>query len=144
VTTATQTVNNTTTLVDVTQLAVYLAASESVFFEAVVRHNGDSTADIKIAFVAPAGATIRWDNDQSIYIAAGDAVTISNAETSEGATRAFGAAAGTRTITIRGWVVMSTTAGALQMQFAQNTATVADTSILAGSTLRVLRQNTNV
>lgn len=144
VTTATQTVNNTTTLVDVTQLAVYLAASESVFFEAVVRHNGDSTADIKIAFVAPTGATIRWDNDQSTYISVGDVIIVSNAEIIEGATRAFGAAAGTRTITIRGWVVMSTTSGALQMQFAQNTATVANTNILAGSTLRVLRQNTNV
>ena len=144
VTTISQTINNTTTLVDVTQLAVYLAASESVFFEAVVRHSGDSTADIKIAFVAPAGATIRWDNDQSIYISAGDVIIVSSAEIIEGATRAFGAAAGTRSINIRGWVVMSTTVGALQMQFAQNTATVANTSILAGSALRVLRRNTNI
>lgn len=144
VTTTSQTITNTTTLVDVTQLAVYLAASESVFFEAVIRHNGDAAADIKIAFVAPAGATIRWDNDQSIYISAGDVIIVSSAEIIEGATRAFGAAAGTRTINIRGWVVMSTTAGALQMKFAQNTATVANTSILAGSALRVLRRNTNI
>jgi hypothetical protein len=144
VTTVTQTVNNTTTLVDVTQLAVYLAASESVFFEAVVRHNGDVPADIKIAFVAPAGATVRWDNNQSIYISSGDTIIVSNSEITEGATRAFGATTGTRTINIRGWVVMSTTPGALQMQFAQNTATAVDTNILAGSMLRVLRRNTNV
>jgi hypothetical protein len=144
VTTATQSVNNTTTLVDVTQLGVYLLRNENVFFEAVIRHVGNSTADIKIAFTAPAGATIRWDNTQSIYLASGDTITFSNSEITEGATRPFGATTGTRTINIRGWVVMGFTDGPLQMQFAQNTATAINTSVLAGSTLRVLRPNTNV
>lgn len=142
--TATQTINNTAVLTDDSKLQVYLQASESVPFEAVIRYSGDASADIAIAFVAPAGATVRWDNEGSTYVAAGDAVAVSSSEIIEGATRVFGAATGTRTLNIRGWVVMSSTPGALKMQFAQNVATAANTNVLVGSMLRVWRSDTNV
>lgn len=141
---ATQTVNNTAVLVDDTHLQCFLKASESVSFDAVIRYSGDTTADIVIAFVAPAGATIRWDNQGSTYITTGDVVAVSNAELTEGATRAFGVGSATRSLNIRGWVVMSTTSGALKMQFAQNVATVANTNVLVGSSLRVYRPDSNV
>ncbi len=142
--TATQTVNNSAVLVDDNKLQVYLQASESVAFDAIIRYSGDSAADIVIAFVAPSGATVRWDNEGSSYITTGDVLTVSNSEIIEGATRSFGAVAGTRTLNLRGWVVMSTTPGALKMQFAQNVATAANTNVLVGSMLRVYRPNTNV
>ena len=143
VTTTTQSVNNTTTLVDATELAVYLRRFDNVFFEAVIRHSGNSTANIKLAFNAPGSSTIKWDNTQSIYVDATGAVTVSSAEVNKNVSRAFGANADVRTITIRGWVEMTSTSGPLQLRFAQNTATAVDTSILPGSTLRVLRANTN-
>ena len=144
--TTSQTVNNSTTLVDDTQLKLELAASETVYFEAVVRYSGDDTADIKIAFVGPTGATIRWDNYNSIFINTSDVVTVSTGEVIEGNSRSFGcaAASGLRTLNIKGYVQTSTTAGALQMQFAQAAAVAADTTIQFNSVLKVFRNNANI
>jgi hypothetical protein len=142
--TTSQSVNNSTTLVDDNQLQLELANNETVYFEAVIRYSGDSTADIKIAFVAPAGATIRWDNYGSIHVGVGDTVTISNTEVSEGGIRAFGAAAGIRTINIRGYVQMGSTSGPLKMQFAQNSADASNTTVFFNSVLKVFRNNANI
>lgn len=142
--TAAQTVNNSTTLVDDNELELELANNETVYFEAVIRYNGDVTADIKIAFVAPVGSTIRWDNYNSMYVSTADTILISNAEITEGGTRSFGCATGIRTLNIRGYCQVGSTAGALKMQFAQNTAVVADTNIQFNSVLKVFRQNANI
>jgi hypothetical protein len=142
--TTSQIVNNSTTLVDDSQLQLALFANETVYFEAVIRYSGDSTADIKIAFVAPAGATIRWDNYGSVYIASSDVIIVSNAEVIEGATRVFGAAAGVRTINIRGYAQMGSTSGPLKMQFAQNSADASDTTVFFNSVLKVFRNNANI
>jgi hypothetical protein len=144
--TTNQTVNNSTTLVDDTQLKLQLAASETVYFEAIVRYSGDNTADIKIAFVGPTGATIRWDNYNSIFINTSDVVTVSNGEAVEGGSRSFGcaSASGVRTLNIKGYVQTSTTAGELTMQFAQASAVAADTTIQFNSVLKVFRNNANI
>lgn len=142
--TASQTVNNSTTLVDDSELQLDLKSDETVYFESIVRYNGDATADIKIAFVAPSGASIRWDNYNSIYVGVGDAVTVSSAEVAEGNTRSFGCASGIRTINIRGYCQMGSTSGPLKMQFAQNSAVSADTTVFFNSVLKVFRQNANI
>jgi hypothetical protein len=142
--TTTQTVNNSTTLVDDNQLELELANNETVYFEAVIRYNGDATADIKIAFVAPAGSTIRWDNYNSMYVSAADTILISTTEVTEGNTRSFGCAVGVRTLNIRGYCQVGSTSGALKMQFAQNAAVVADTNIQFNSVLKVFRENANI
>lgn len=139
-----QTLNNAATLADDSELQSCLFPSEVVAFEANLRHKGDSSADIKVAFVAPAGATIRWDNLGGTYVAPSDAIAVSNSELAEGLSRSFGAVTGTRTISIRGVVVMGSTAGPLKLQWAQNTAVNVDTSVLASSYLKVLRANNNV
>jgi hypothetical protein len=142
--TSNQVVNNSTTLVDDTQLQIQVSANTTVYFEANVRYSGDATADIKIAFVGPTGATIRWDNTNSTYINTADTVTISSSEVTESTTRSFGSAAGARNLNIRGYITTSSTAGALQMQFAQNSAVAANTSVLAQSVLKIVRENTNI
>lgn len=142
--TTSQTVNNSTTLVDDAQLQLDLVASSTVYFEAIIRYNGDSSADIKIAFVGPTGSTIRWDNYNSVYVSAGDVITASTTEVTEATTRPFGCVAGVRTLNIRGYVQTSTTAGPLKMQFAQNTAVVADTTIQFNSVLKVYSENANI
>jgi hypothetical protein len=62
----------------------------------------------------------------------------------EGATRVFGAAAGVRTINIRGYAQMGSTSGPLKMQFAQNVADASDTTVFFNSVLKVFRNNANI
>jgi hypothetical protein len=142
--TTNQIVNNSTTLVDDNQLQLELANNETVYFEAIIRYNGDPAADIKIAFVGPTGTTIRWDNFGSMYIALNDAIAISNTEVTEGGVRVFGAAAGVRTISIRGYAQVGSTSGPLKMQFAQNVADASDTTVQFNSVLKVFRRNANI
>ena len=143
--TSDETVNNSTTLQNDDQLYIPLAASETVSFEAFLRSNGDATADIKIAFTAPAGATVRWAPAGGLYVSTADAAAVSSAELTEGSALAFGVPAGaTRHIHVTGRCVNSTTAGNLQLQWAQNTLTVADTNVLASSWLKVIRGNSLV
>jgi len=142
--TTSQIVNNSTTLVDDNQLQIDLANNETVYFEASIRYSGNATADIKIAFVGPTGTTIRWDNFGSMYVGLGDAVAVSSAEISEGGTRVFGAAAGVRTISIRGYAQVGSTSGPLKMQFAQNVADASNTTVFFNSVLKVYRNNTNI
>jgi hypothetical protein len=141
--TTNQSVNDSTTLVADNQLKLKLANNETVYFEATIRYNSDPAADIKIAFVGPTGTTIRWDNSGSMYVGAGDTVAISSAEITESGSRVFGAAAGVRTINISGYAQVGSTSGDLQMQFAQNVATVANTTVFFNSVLKVFRNNAN-
>ena len=134
-------VNNSTTLINDPELFIPLAASETVSFEAMLRYLGDATADIKITFTAPSGATIRWQPESSVYVGPTDAVSVKTGDVIQGTTLAFGTNSGTRIIKVVGHIVMSTTSGKLQLQWAQNSAVTADTSILSGSTLRVIRNN---
>lgn len=140
--TADETVNNVDTVQNDDALLIPLAASETVAFEALLRVNGNSTADIKLAFTAPAGATIRWAPTSGLYVGAADTSTVSSAELTEGSELAFGVPSGaTRHVHVTGRVVMSTTEGNLQLKWAQNTITVGDTSVLASSWLKVIRGN---
>jgi hypothetical protein len=141
--TTNQIVNDSATLVNDSELKINLVSSETVYFEATIRYNSDPAADIKIAFVGPTGTTIRWDNFGSMYVGSGDAVAVSNAEVTEGGIRVFGAAAGVRTINISGYAQVGSTSGDLQMQFAQNLATVANTTVFFNSVLKVFRNNAN-
>lgn len=142
----TETVNNSTTLQDDDELKLALAANEEVEFEAVIRFDGNASADIKFAFTAPTGATVRWAPANSVRIAPDDSVTVLDGEIDGGATLAFGTAgAGSvRTVTLVGTVLMGATSGNLQLQWAQDSAVAADTRVLEGSTLRVFRQNQRI
>jgi hypothetical protein len=142
--TTNQIVNDSATLVNDSQLKTNLVSSETVYFEATIRYNSDPAADIKIAFAGPVGTTIRWDNSGSIYVGVADTVAVSSAEVTESGSRVFGAAAGVRTINISGYAQVGSTSGELQMQFAQNTATAANTTVFFNSVLKVFRNNANI
>lgn len=132
--TALQTVNNSTTLVNATSLVLALAANEIVAFMAQVFYTGNGTADIQIAFTVPAGATIRWNNAGGVRNTTAGTVAFVAAVTASGTSMAFeGGTNGTATLI--GTVVNSTTAGNLQLQFAQNTADASNTDLQANSWL---------
>jgi hypothetical protein len=132
---ATQTICNTTTLVDVTDMKVVLLPKERVQFRFSILYRGDSTADIKFQFTRPSGANIAWAPVNSIYIGTSDAISIKDVNFGSVSTIQCGCnnSNQTRIIELVGEVLTTGTGGDLQLQFAQNVATVNDTEILGQS-----------
>jgi len=132
-------VNNSTTLVNDDHLVAVLAASETIFFLAHIYHVGNGTADFKFSFTVPSGATVLWNAVGGLSYSDADAFEIRTPISVSGTGFGIGASTGNRTVTVLGLVRNSTTAGNLQFQFAQNTATVVDTKTLTDSFLMAWR-----
>lgn len=137
--TADQSVNASTTLVNVTDLVQALGASEVWQFEGHLYFDSGTTPDLKVAFTVPAGATLKW----SIlgHQDPGGTLWAGVVETGSGVAQAIAAAGvGTpRLLKLYGLVVNGATPGNLQMQFAQNTSNASNSTIQANSIL-VVRQ----
>lgn len=118
-------------------LVIALGANETWIFEALIGHRepgASGTPDIKMGFVVPADAAIRWSIINRYDPASGaaavfDAVTASGGSQS---TASFGAATDSF---LRGIVRMGPTAGNLQFQWAQNTAHANEVRVLMDSVL---------
>ncbi len=136
--TANETVNNSTTLQDDNHLFAALAANEIVFFSALIIHVGNATADFKLAWTVPAGATLRWSMPNArvsaAEILAGASVEIGSgvAISCQGSTSRLGQL-------VHGLVRNAATPGNLQLQWAQNTAAVVDTIVQLDSFFTVWR-----
>ena len=137
--TADQTVNNSTTLVDVTSMAAPLSADETVSFVARVRYNSGATPDIKFAFTVPAGGSITWTTANGIRINTAGTITFQNEVSVSGAPVAIEGAGANRWATFEGVVRNGSTPGNLQLQFAQQTADASDTSVLTRSSMTIDR-----
>lgn len=134
-----QIVNNSTTLVNANDMLVALAASEVWRFEAQLWYESGTTPDIKFAFTVPSGATLWWHrhgaDEAGTVFGSGVVVGSGTSDPAQG-----GGAGSIRSIHIRGLVVNSTTAGNLQLQFAQNSTNASDTTLHANSTLTAWRK----
>ena len=127
--TADQTVNDSSTLVNDTHLLFAIAANEVWVFTIYIRHIGATTADIKFAITVPSGANMGLIFVGMDYSPAlGEAVTV----TSGGAISAQGLAT-EKFIVLHGRVANSTTAGNVQLQWAQYAAIAVDTKVLTDS-----------
>lgn len=135
----TQNVNNSTTLVNDAELKYPLQANQEYYFECALSYQGLDTAGIKFAFTVPTGSTLRWAPANSIKIDTADAIVIQEAITASGTSVDFGSATLTRrNLLINGYVLCGSTDGDLQLQWAQNTAQVANTAVYGPfSTLKV-------
>lgn len=139
--TADQTVNNSVTPTNDTDLKFAIAASEVWFCEAFLRVTGASTtADFLWKWTAPASATASW----GLGAAQGSwsQVPVGSSPGGEkdiSSTVATGSSAGTSHVYLAGWFYNSTTPGNIQLQWAQNTATVEDSKVLANSVLRCVQ-----
>lgn len=142
--TGTETVNNSATLQDDDALVLAVEASAIYVVEAQLRYVSGTTPDLKIGWTAPASATFTW----AAYGPQVGASSVANAASlyrrrSIGDTEAIGGAGsggGNEGIANpKGLLVVSTTAGNLQLQWAQNTQDASDTQILADSWLRLQR-----
>jgi hypothetical protein len=141
-TTAATTVNNSTTLVDVTALAIELDANEDAEFDLNLRVDSNATADIKLGFSYPAGCTIRWAFVGGRWDPPG--VWTQTDELSETSTPGVSGIGLVQWIHLKGFIANQATAGTVTPQFAQVSADVSDTTVEGLSTFVVRRIRNNI
>lgn len=139
--TADQTQNNTTALINDTQLVVSLPTANTAYtIEAFIRYSSSTTADIKYSFVGPAGSGGNWmplglatgaTNPGDGIFSASSAVGSSLANGGNGVGTLLGTV-------INGRITTAAATGTLQFQWAQNSLDPTDTVVHQGSWLRVV------
>jgi hypothetical protein len=143
--TADETVNNSATLQNDDHLFWPIEANERWFFKAFLICQGASAnADWLFGWTFPTGATAKWapfgNNATNPFNWIMGATTSSQTEALlQTQTAALGGRNGTILVELAGWWFAAATAGNIQLQWAQNTATVENNSILTGSFLELTR-----
>lgn len=130
---ADETVNNTATLQADDELIGALIASTHYVFELVCHYISGTTPDFKIAWSLPTGGTnvFAFDVFDTALVR-----TLAGGQTTVPTTGvAVGGTGGNTVAKFWGTVSTSTTAGNMQVSFAQNTANASNSSMLAGSYL---------
>lgn len=137
---ATQTVNNSTVLVNDATLVLPIPAVVAQWaIEAWIFYTSNTTADFKCTFAADAAIT---SFGFSPFALATGAAGVTGDCTVQGSTVlgtaiAIGGAGASAGITLGGRIASSGVAGVLQFQWAQNTADASNTQVLVGSWLRL-------
>ena len=131
----TETIQSSETLQDDDELVFAGIASKTYYIVMAMIINSGTTPDFKFAFSVPTGATIiRADTDNTILFRQ----TIGYDFATDSTVAKFLQTGGN--VGQWGWtfmVEMDTTAGDIQYQWAQNTSTASDTSVLRGATMMV-------
>lgn len=126
---------------NVTELVAAVPAAGTFSFRGVLYYDTSAVADIKFAFLTPAGATLRW-NGNGVVTGSGSTgdstfVTVTVSDTS----LAFGGGGAGVVLAcqIEGEYVAGGTAGSLQLRAAQNTSEASSTIVIARSRLELWR-----
>jgi len=127
-----ETIQSSNTLHDDDELFIALNINKVYHFIGSLYYDSGSTPDFKYAATFPTSATNRRVNDNWQSITKRNT---SDFSTVSGNIAGVGAAIGT--VAYEGFIVMSTTAGNFQIQWAQNTSAPEDTIVKAGSFLVV-------
>jgi len=137
--TADETVNNSTTLQDDDELRFTGRANKSYAFNlTLLINNSSSTPNFKNAFTLPSGAAGEWTTSSFTSSTAGLTQDVTTSDT-----HTVASSTPPRHIIYEGVIRMSATAGVVQLQWAQDVATVADTKVLIGSKLIVWEEGTD-
>lgn len=132
---ADQILSNSAALQNDTDLVLPTEANLTYRWELDISYGAGTVADFKWAFTFPSGSILTfvgpiWDASLA-FLPAGSGSTASGAAIIHG-----GAGVGTfRGVILRGTLAVGSTAGDFQWQWAQNTATVENTVVKAGSVL---------
>lgn len=132
---------NNTTLQSVTDLVAPVPAAGTFSFRGVIYYDTSAVADIKFAFLLPAGGGLRWTG-LGVNTGGGGTGdgTFSTITTSDGTISYGGAGVGTvLACHIQGEYVAGGTAGNLQFRAAQNTGELTNSTIVARSHLELWR-----
>lgn len=127
-----QSVTNSTTLTNATGAAVAVEANATYELVAYVDYSATTTADLLLGWTWPTGTTMSWTIDGLQSAAASSTTTILRARFAQGSTgTAGGIGAGTRVVCRPiGKVKTGSTAGTLQLQFAQAAADAAGATVI--------------
>lgn len=131
-----QTVNNTAAEADDTDLVLPVEANNRYIVEGLIAYTSGSTPDIRIGFAVPAGATLAytlWGHDTGSTTPTGDTDFGWTASVLTGNGR--GGTGASLAALLKGVLTVAGTAGTLRVRWAQLAATVANTTVHAGSYL---------
>lgn len=141
--TADQTVNNTTSLTDDLHLAASASINVNYAFEFNLFYSSNATADLKVALTYPTGSTCSWmvvgylDTSTTFQIN----LTSLGYQQPSGTSQGYGGGGDYPTLQIKGMLRMGSTAGNLQLRFAQLNANASNTTIKQDSWMRMERVN---
>lgn len=130
----TETVNNSTALQDDNELTIAIAANETIYFDMTIAFNSSTVADFKLDIAGPAGVAGQW-----IYVTGSANSTDSPWNPLGGSGAPVNGLGTDKSIIVRGIARNGATAGNVRLQWAQNTAEVSDTKVLADSFVIVWR-----
>ena len=133
--TADETVNGSAALQNDNELFVVVAANARYDFELRIVHNSGTTPDFKFGWTFPTGTTMFY-NQLNVPLAGSAFALFAQIQTD---TPQGEGAAADRGIHAWGKVLVGTTAGTLQFQWAQSTSNGSDTIVRAGSYLTLRR-----
>lgn len=124
-----------TTLANDTQLTLAVAANATYTLRGLLGLIGPTTADIKIKWSGPTGASLDWSGIGQDSTLAGGTGTVNTVRQVIGDTVAYGTITGSVPVAVvlDGFLVTSGTAGSLTLQWAQNTSTAGNSIIKAAS-----------
>lgn len=132
---ADETVNNSSVLQNDDELFVPMSANAVYDFFVIIHHNSGGTPDIKFGWTVPSGTTMVWGG--YIVNTAGAFTVVANL--SQSSTASIGGTGSDSFQMFQGTIVTSSTAGTLQLQWAQDTANASNTIVRAGSYLLPIR-----
>lgn len=137
--TADETVNNSTTLQNDDELLLAVAANDVWAFILLLRIATTAVADFRLTFTVPAGGVIKLQSDVNgagTYIGVGNEVDFTAQIAMAFATASANAPANFKVLYIGG-----AAAGVVQLRWAQGTAEVSDTKVLANSHIIAVKLN---
>lgn len=135
---ADETVNNSATLQDDNHLVVSAGANETWRLFYNLWYISNSTADIKITVVGPAGSS-GWFSPVGMRYRNSAGTDQSSTRVALGTSQDLEGSVVVSTVQIIADVQTSSTAGSIKLQWAQNTATVVNTIVYAGSTVEAIK-----
>lgn len=133
-----QIVNNSATYVNDSELLATVDASTVYTYQFMVFSTSGTVPDIKFTLTFPTGSTCSFGHIALVTTASptGDADFGSYSSATSGSSGVSAAGTtGVQLTLLAGTLTVGSTAGTLQLQWAQNTATASDTTVHAGSNL---------
>lgn len=127
-----ETVNNSATFQNDDHLALTVVANATYIFRHQWVYNSGATPDIKSQFTVPSGTTMAYWTQASISTHAASGLTQASTVIYDG----DGSDVSVLTV---GYITVSSTAGTVQWQWAQNTANASNTIVRQGSLLELVR-----